>query len=122
MFKRDWLSGTLLTVVAAALFLPGFTSAQDGGTQEVTSYVLTDAGLARYTQATRNITALPAQPSNDCDEEHSPDSQSLDQVVAKLNATPGVRAAIQSAGMTTREYVVFSMSVFHNEMAAWALS
>ena len=43
-------------------------------------------------------------------------------MAAKLNAHPGVKAAIQSAGMTTREYLLFSWSIVHNGMAAWALS
>ena len=42
-------------------------------------------------------------------------------MVAKLDATAGVRAAIQSAGMTTREFVVFSMSVLQAGLADWAL-
>jgi hypothetical protein len=43
-------------------------------------------------------------------------------MVAKLNAVPGAQSAIQSAGMTTREYVVFMWSMLHNGMAAWAVS
>ena len=35
---------------------------------------------------------------------------------------PGAQAAIQSAGMTSREYVVFMFSMMQNGMAAWALS
>ncbi len=122
MLKMNWPGGALSIAAAAALFLPGFASAQDRDTQEVQSYVLTDAGLAKYTQATKNISALPARPGSDCEEDKDSDSQSLDQIVAEFNAVPGGRAAIQSAGMTTREYVVFSMSVFQNGMAAWALT
>ncbi|MDQ1342472.1 MAG: hypothetical protein QG571_1090, partial [Pseudomonadota bacterium] len=41
--------------------------------------------------------------------------------VARLDATDGVRKAITSAGLTTREYVVFSWAVMQAGLAAWAL-
>ena len=47
------------------------------------------------------------------------DSQSIDQSAAKLNAAPDAKAAIQSAGMTARDYIVFSWSLVHNGWAAW---
>jgi hypothetical protein len=118
MFKFQRLFGAF----TIALLLPGFVAAQDRDTQEVMSYVLTDAGLAKYTQAAKKIAALPQNPTSDCGEEEDSDSQSLDEMVAKFNAVPGVKAAIQSAGMTTREYFVFTMSIFQNGMAAWALT
>ncbi len=42
-------------------------------------------------------------------------------MVAKINSRPGAQAAIQSAGMTSREFVVFMFSMLQNGMAAWAL-
>ena len=43
---------------------------------------------------------------------------------ASLASTPypKAKAAIESAGMTPREYLVFSFSLFQSGMAAWALS
>jgi hypothetical protein len=35
---------------------------------------------------------------------------------------PAAKAAIQSSGLTTREYVVFSWSLLQNGLAAWAVS
>ena len=46
----------------------------------------------------------------------------MDASVAHINSVPGAQAAIQSAGMTTREYVVFTLSLFQSGMAAWALT
>jgi len=43
-------------------------------------------------------------------------------MAAKINAVPGAQAAIQSAGMPTREYIVFMWSMMQNGMAAWALT
>jgi hypothetical protein len=34
---------------------------------------------------------------------------------------PGARAAVQSAGMTSREYVVFAFSLIENAFASYAL-
>ena len=105
----------LLSAMMIALLLPGFAAAQDRDAKAVQSQALTDAGLAKYTQATRKLAALPG---GDCDDD---DSQSIDQMTAKLNASPGAKAAIQSAGMTTREYVVFTWSLLQTGLAAWAV-
>lgn len=122
MFKLTHLQAAFFAVCATALLASPLAAAQDRDSQEISSYVLTDAGLAKYKQAAKNIAALPNRPPGSCDEDESSDSQSLDQVTAKFNAAPGVKAAIQSAGMTTREYVVFTFSIFQNGLAAWALT
>ncbi len=118
----DYLRNALLVAFAVAAVVPGSAFAQDRDTQEIQSYVLTDAGLAKYQQATKNFAALPARSGSDCEEDEDSDSRSLDELVAKFNAVPGGKAAIQSAGMTTREYFVFTLSIFQNGMAAWALT
>lgn len=113
----------LLAITSLALSLPGPAQAQvDRDTQEINSYVLTDAGLARYKKATEALHAQAAKTPHDCDEDDGSDAKSIDQMAAKFNATPGYKATLQSAGMTTREYVVFTMSVFQAGMASWALS
>jgi hypothetical protein len=38
-----------------------------------------------------------------------------------MDGVPGVKSALKGAGMTSREYLLFSWSVFQNGMAAWAL-
>jgi len=114
------ISRALLAVTSLALMLPALSQAQaDRDTQEINSYVLTDAGLARYTKATQALGPLAKKASSDCDDDNP---QSLDQMVAAFNAIPGAKATIQSAGMTTREYVVFSWSILQNGIAAWGLS
>ncbi len=114
---------TLLAIAAFALMLPVAAHAQvDGDTQEINSYVLTDAGLARYAKAAQALGALRKQLSGDCDESDDDNPKTLDQMVALFNSHSGVKAALQGAGMTTREYIVFSMSIFQTGMASWALS
>lgn len=123
MCNSHWCLMYLLAVIAAAPLAPAAAVAQstsDKDTREISSYVLTDAGLARYTQATHNLAALAKKPGSDCGD--SEGAQSLDEQVTRFDAVPGVRGAIKSAGMSTREYVVFTWSVAQNGLAAWALS
>lgn len=91
----------------------------DKDTREISAYVLTEAGLAKFTKATANLGRLAQRASGDCESESA---TSIDDAVARFDAVPGAKAAIQSAGMTTREYIVFTWSLFQNGMAAWAVS
>lgn len=112
-----------IAVVGLALLAPPAAIAQefpDSDTREIASYALTEAGLTKYTQATQNLGALAAQMSNTCDADES--ELSIDRLVGRIDALPGARAAIQSAGFTTREYVVFTFSLFQNGLAAWAVA
>jgi hypothetical protein len=119
---RNFVRG-LLAVLTLALMLPALSQAQvDHDTQEINSYVLTDAGLTRYTKAMQAIGQIAKKNSGDCDESEDDSPKSLDQLVAAINAKPGAKSALQSAGMTPREYIVFSMSVFQTGFASWGLS
>lgn len=125
MRKGHWQFGVLWAAAGFALLLSLPADAQskaDSDTREINAYRLTDAALAKYTQARHNVEAQAGKAAGNCDQEDSDNGKSIDQMVAKLNATAGVRAAIQSAGMTPREFVVFSLSVFQAGMADWALS
>jgi hypothetical protein len=106
---------TLLVASAAP------ASAQDADAAAISAYKLTETGLAKYSEATKRLSALP----NACEQEeadNASDSKSLNELVAQIDTTPGAKAAIQSAGLTSREYVLFSMSLLQNAMAGWAVS
>jgi hypothetical protein len=128
MFRKHWLHGLLPMIAASALVVLSPTGAEadaNRDTSEVNAFRLTDAGLARYAQAARNVAQLGKQSSTSCaadeDDEDSGNGKSIDQMVASLDANAKIRSAIQSAGMTTREYVVFGMAVFQAGMTSWAL-
>jgi hypothetical protein len=104
----------LFTTVSPAQSLP------DRDAKEVSSYVLSETALAKYTRAVANLQPLMKSMAQNCDDEES--AGSLSAMAARMDAVAGVKAAIQSAGMSTREYLVFSFSVFQNGLAAWALS
>jgi hypothetical protein len=108
-----------LAACALLLFTTTSAIAQDRDTLEVQRYVLTEANFAKFRLATKNLTPLAGSIPENCDDDNA---VSLDAMAQKLNAVPALKAAIQSAGMTPREYVVFSWSLFHNGLAAWAVS
>lgn len=112
------ITGTL----ALALLAPSVAGAQnfsDRDSNEIAGYVLTDGALTKYAQAVRKLQPLKEQLQQDCDREDSPES--LNDMAARMDKVSGVKAALKGAGMTSREYLVFSLSVFENGMAAWAL-
>jgi hypothetical protein len=113
---------TLVTLVTAlALALPGAAiAANPDDHREISSYVLTETGLAKFSRATRNLAAIPGACEDEDEDDDDSTSQSIDQMVAEIGATPGAVAAIQSAGLTPREYVLFMFSMLQNGMAAWA--
>ena len=114
----------VIIVLAVALLAATGSYAQgfsDRDTREISSYVLTEAGLAKYSQAARNLdaNAKKSMSAGACDDDSA---TSLDAAVARIDAIPSAKAAIKSAGMTTREYLLFTWSAFQNGMAAWAMS
>ena len=111
----------ILVAAAIGLAIPGIGAANENDKREISSYALSEAGLAKFTQATQKLSAVEGACATEDDDDDS-DTQSLDQMVTKLNAVPGAQAAIQSAGMTTREYVVFMWSMMQSGMSAWAQS
>lgn len=117
-------SGTLAAALATLLLVQPSAKAADADTQEVMAYTLTDAGLAKYTKATKNLAALPGGGPGACasdDDDSDSGSKSISELVAKLDASPGAKSAIQSAGLSSREYIVFSLSLLQNGLAAWGL-
>jgi len=115
---------TLAVTVACALALlaPAWTGAQDladRDAKEVANYVLTEAALAKYTKAVHKLQSVKGELPQDCDSDE--DQRSLNDAAARMDGHPGTKAALKAAGMTSREYLVFSLSVFQNGMAAWAL-
>lgn len=123
MFQLKSKRASVMAALAAALLIPIPSTAQtprDRDAREISSYVLTEAGLAKFAQATRNLGGVAKQSTRQCEDDGN--AQSLDASVARLDAVSGARTAIRSAGMTTREYLVFTLSVFQSGMAAWALA
>jgi|GEM_PF-1372450 len=114
----------LWAVIAIASLISAPSGADelaDNDTKEIGGYVLTEAGLAKYMQAAKNMGEVAKQPGA-CDSDDGDDAPlSLDALAARIDSIPGATAAIKSAGMTPREYTVFMFSLVQNGTAAWAL-
>jgi hypothetical protein len=106
-------------ILILTLALPALAMAQDQDTQEVNRYVLTAAALAKYANAVERLRPLSSQIAN-CDDEGD-GGGSISEMAARIDRVPAAKAAIQSAGLTTREYVVFGFAAFQTGMAVWAL-
>ena len=121
MINKTFKAGFFVTV-SLALVAPSVVGAQnfsDRDTNEIAGYVLTDTALAKYTQAVRKLQPLMGQLPQDCDGDEG--SKSLNDMAARMDGVPAVKSALKGAGMTSREYLLFSFSVFQNGMTAWAL-
>lgn len=113
------LTGTVAcTLALLAPLVAGAQNLTDGDAKEVADYVLTDAVLRKYTQAVRNLQPFMGQLPQDCEDENP---KSLNDMATRVDGVSQVKSALKGAGMTSREYLLFSFSVFHNGMAAWAL-
>jgi hypothetical protein len=117
-FKTALVVTVALSLALLAPVVAGAQNLGDRDTNEIASYVLTEAALAKYTQAVRKLQPLIGQLPQDCSDEGP---KSLKGMAARMDGVPGVKSALKAAGMTSREYLVFSWSVFQNGMAAWAL-
>jgi hypothetical protein len=114
------LTGTVAcTLALLAPLVAGAQNLTDRDAKEVADYVLTDAVLKKYTQAVRNLQPLMGQLPQECDGDENP--KSLNDMAVQMDRVPQVKSALKGAGMTSREYLLFSFSVFQNGMAAWAL-
>ena len=108
----------VLTAAAILLLLPAASadSLPEADAQEVRAYALTEAVLDKYVRATRRLSEIPL----DCDAGDSGIS-SLDDAAAKIDRMPGAKAMMKSAGITSREYVVFAFALIENAYAAYSV-
>ena len=117
--------GTALAVPVAFLLMllaPVVVEAQnpaDRDAKEIADYMLTEPALAKYKQAVHKLQPLIAQLPQDCERENG--STSLKDMATRMDAIPGVKSALKAAGMTSREYLVFTWSVFQSGMAVLAV-
>jgi hypothetical protein len=75
----------------------------------------------KFTQASRSFIAIAKADSAALEQQSSEDSDGMTiaQMAALYDGHPGLKRAITSAGMTSREFVTFLMSMFQAGMGAW---
>lgn len=91
----------------------------DADAREVSAYRLSEPALAKYGDATRRLAEVLAENPPPCEDSAE---GSLSAMAAQLDATPGAAAAVEAAGMDSREYVTFMLATFQAGMGAWALT
>ena len=113
----------LLAVVAALAAAPAAAAAQPGGDDmaTLTAYRLTEAKLDQFERASRAMIAAVQDPAVRRqveaigDEDH--DDPTIADIAARIDRVPAMKRAITGAGMTTRDYVTFQLSLFQASMA-----
>ncbi|HEU5261949.1 MAG TPA: hypothetical protein VFU41_11075 [Gemmatimonadales bacterium] len=111
----------LLAAAAAAVTILAAPLGAQSDDETLARYQLTDAALAKFTQATRNvIAAAQAQPEAFREREGADDAtiETIAEMAAVYERYPALKRAINAGGMTTREYVVFLMSMTGAAMGA----
>jgi len=122
MFNTFQTALAVTIAFAFALLTPAWLGAQnlaDRDTNEIAGYMLTEAALAKYTKAVHKLQPLMGQLPQDCDQHEGP--HSLNGMAARMEGIPEVKSVLKAAGMTSREYLLFSWSMFQNGLAAWSL-
>jgi hypothetical protein len=133
--RRPSLGASLVALlgfaVAAAAAQPaGAPSALDH--EAVLEYRLTEAALRKVIRATADMAELVKDPAvvklieaekraqKNKEEEEDEKEATLDELAALYDRLPPVRRAITNAGLTPREYVIFSLATALAGMAQWA--
>jgi hypothetical protein len=124
MFDYRRVGRCALAAIVATLLAPAALPAPpavDRDTHEVNNFVLTEAAFNRFAQATKALEAATAHSTAACADDDDANN-SIDVQTARLDKVPGASAAVHSAGLTTREYVVITWSLVQSGLAAWSLS
>lgn len=83
------------------------STARDSATREIDDYQLTTDALQRLAAAKRNVSALYARdPSVDGRMRGPSAPKTLDEMAERINSEPGMRSALQQAGLSAREYMI----------------
>jgi len=99
----------------------GQRPAADPDERALAAYRLNDATLNRFIAASRAMAAA-ARPRVDTvaeEDEDEADSKTIADIAAFYDAQPPFRQALARAGLTSREYVTFMLTLFQAGMAAW---
>jgi hypothetical protein len=90
----------------------------DADTKAMQSYRLTEASFSKYKQATRNMMEAARQHPEIAKAEEDKEPTSLAEMAAIYDRHPPLKKALASAGLSSREYVLFTLSLFQAGMAA----
>ncbi len=94
---------------------------QDPDARTLAAYRLSEATLTRFAAASKHLAAA-ARVAGDTlgeDDEDDEGAETIADIAAFYDRHPSLRQAIATAGLTSREYVIFMLTLFQAGMAAW---
>ena len=86
----------------------------------INSYRLTDAALCRYIAAARGFTGVQGL-YPDALFKRGQVGPTIDELAAILERNPTNRAALTNAEMTSREYIIFAITMLQAAVGAWVV-
>lgn len=119
------LRGLLMAVAIGVLVCFGAhaaaPAADDPDLQRVANFRMDDQVMAKYIKAQEALMqAARSHPELENQEDPS-DAKTLDETIARLDKQPVLRAALASAGMSTRDYVLCSFALMQSSIYAWGV-
>ncbi len=116
-------TGALCVLLILPLLFGERAAAQDADAATLAAYRLTDEGLAKFSQATRNLgAAVAADPAlEERMDEKAKDDATIAETAAIYDSEPAVREAVEDADLTSSEYVTFVYSLAQAAMGAWTM-
>lgn len=116
-------TGAFCVLLILPLFFCDRAASQDADAATLAEYRLTDEGLAKFSQATRNLgAAVAADPGlEERMDKKSQDDATIAETAAIYESEPAVRKAVEDADMTSSEYVTFVYSLAQAAMGAWTM-
>jgi hypothetical protein len=117
-------TGALCALLILPLLFCEHAAAQNAAdAAALAEYRLTDDGLAKFSQATRNLgAAVAADPGlEERMDRKSRDDATIAETAAIYDSEPAVRKAVEDADLTSSEYVTFVYSLAQAAMGAWSM-
>ncbi len=93
----------------------------DADLRELSRYTLTLTDIRKYAAANANLAKQPKAEQEDDEADDEDDDESLSAMTAKIERMPAARKAIESAGLTARQYAVITMALIQASMAQFAI-
>lgn len=92
---------------ASALGLQPVPASHDTAIREIDRFALTTDGLQRLAAAKRNVSVLYSRdPGIDARMRGGTAPRNLDEMAERINAEPAMKAALQQAGLSARDYMI----------------
>lgn len=110
-----------VALTLAALPAGSAAQGQDPDARTLAAYRLSAATLTRFAAASKNLAAAARVAGDTLGEgdEEGEGAETIADIAAFYDRHPPLHQAIAGAGLTSREYVIFMLTLFQAGMAAW---